>query len=225
MVSCKEEVAKPKVSYNKNEKTEPEQVKDTVKINVSGLPIQFENTEYLIFPIGNLNVSENTDSKYASARTNENTNFNISNNMENQITGYLENLQFQKVNSDSITSLTKKPMMIQTVDYLQTIALKSKKQILVYFVEDLDTNEDNKLDTNDIKSLYLSDISGANFTKISANVQEVLDWKVIESKNRIYFRTVEDTNKNGKFDRNDKIHYYYVNLLDKDWKSVEFMIQ
>ena len=114
-------------------------------------------------------------------------------------------------------------MLIQSVNYLQTIAIKTRQQILLYLVADTDTNEDGKLDSNDIKSLYLSDISGSRFTKISSELQEVLDWKIIESKNRLYFRTVTDNNKNGKFDKNDKLHYNSVNLLDKDWKAIEFM--
>jgi hypothetical protein len=31
---------------------------------------------------------------------------------------------------------------------------------MVYTIYDVDTNRDGKLDTNDIKSLYLSDING-----------------------------------------------------------------
>ena len=134
----------------------------------------------------------------------------------------MQNLKFQKIDSDSLISLTKKPLLIQTVSYLPIIAAKTKQQILVYLLADADTNKDEKLDLNDIKSLYLSDISGSKFTKISTDVQEVLDWKIIDSKNRLYFRAVEDTNKNGKFDKNDKIHYNYINLLEKDWKAVEF---
>ncbi|MBC7640999.1 MAG: hypothetical protein H7174_01465 [Flavobacterium sp.] len=223
ILSCKEDAEKPKVSYNKIDKNVTEQKQDTTKIVVAGLPIQFEGTNYLIYPIGNLNTIDIVDSKYDSSRGNATTNFNVANNMENEITGYLLNLKFQKTDSDSLISLTKKPMMIQTVDYLKSVAVRTKQQILVYLIEDSDTNEDNKLDSSDIKSLYLSDISGAKFTKISTDVQEVLDWKLIESRNRIYFRAVEDTNKNGKFDKNDKLHYNYVNLLDKEWKAVEFM--
>ena len=83
---------------------------------------------------------------------------------------------------------------------------------------DVDTNKDGKLDTSDIKSLYLSDISGNHFTNISAYLEDLIDWSLIESKNRLYFRTVEDTNKNGQFDKNDVLHYNYINLLDKDWE-------
>jgi hypothetical protein len=52
-----------------------------------------------------------------------------------------------------------------------------------------------KLDTSDIKALYLSKISGEKFTKISSDFQELIDWKLIGSNNRLYYRTVEDTNK------------------------------
>jgi hypothetical protein len=45
----------------------------------------------------------------------------------------------------------------------------------------MDTNKDGKLDTSDIKALYLSKISGEKFTKISSDFQELIDWKLIES--------------------------------------------
>jgi hypothetical protein len=46
----------------------------------------------------------------------------------------------------------------------------------------------------------------------------LIDWNLIESKNRLYFRTVEDTNKNGQFDKNDVVHYNYVDLSTGEWK-------
>ncbi len=223
LTSCKNEVEKPKVSYDKTIKKTAEQKADTTKIVVADLPIQFDGTQYLIFPVGNLNVSENSKWRYDSSSSGSNQSFNVANNMENEITGYLQNLKFQNIQKDTTIALTDKPMLIQSVSYLSTIAARTKQQTLVYLVADSDTNEDGKLDVSDIKSLYLSDISGNKFTKISADFQEVLDWKIIEAKNRLYFRTIDDTNKNGKFDKDDKVHYNFVNLLEKDWKAVEFM--
>ncbi len=81
----------------------------------------------------------------------------------------------------------------------------------------MNTNRDAKLDANDIKSLYISTISGANFKKLSATMQELIDWNLVESKNRLYFRTIEDTNQNGQFDKNDRINYNYVDLLSPDF--------
>jgi 50S ribosomal subunit-associated GTPase HflX len=114
--------------------------------------------------------------------------------------------------------LSDKKIQIQTATFLNTIAAKTKKQIMVYSLVDSDTNKDGKVDQNDIKSLYISSISGQNFTKLSEEFQELIDWNIIEAQNRLYFRCIEDINKNGAFDKNDKVHYYYVNLLAEDWK-------
>jgi hypothetical protein len=73
---------------------------------------------------------------------------------------------------------------------------------------------DGLIDSNDIKSLYISTELGKNFTKISTDLQELVDWKHIEATNKIYFRTIEDANKNGEFDKKDKIHYHFLNLKD-----------
>ena len=148
--------------------------------------------------------------------------FRISNYSENEITGYLRNFKFQEIGSDSIKSLTDKTVLIQTATYLKTVSDKSKQQIMVYTLSDMDTNKDGKLDSNDIKSLYISEISGNRFTKISSDFQELIDWNLIESKNRLYFRTIEDTNKNGEFDKNDIVHYHFLDLTSKDWKVLDY---
>jgi hypothetical protein len=139
-----------------------------------------------------------------------------------EITGYLQNLKFQKIDSDSITALTDKPALILTATYLKSVSDKINKQIMVYTMVDMDTNKDGKLDTSDIKALYLSKISGEKLTKISTDFQEIIDWNLIESKNRLYFRTVEDTNKNGQFDKKDVVHYNYIDLSGNEWKVVGY---
>lgn len=221
IISCKNEVEKPKVTYNKLPKTVAKQI-DTTKITVADLPIQFEGTKYLIFPVGNLNTLDGGISRYESSSRMEEQSFTISNNMENEITGYLQNLKFQKFNSDDFTTLTDKQILLESVTYLKDYSNKTKQQILVYLLADNDSNNDGKLDTNDIKSLYLSDISGSNFTKISVDFQEIINWKIIESQNRLYLKSIEDSNKNGRFDKTDKLHYNFVNLSDKDWQSTEY---
>jgi len=217
LVSCKQEVEKPKVIYDSSARKQLTKV-DSTQIAIADLPIQMEGTDYLIHPVGDLRVYERgTKAKYGSSSVID-LSFTISNLGDDELTGYLQNLKFQKIDSDSIKPLTDKPVLILTATYLKALASKTQKQILVYTMYDVDTNKDGKLDTSDIKSLYLSDISGNHFTKISADLEELIDWSLIESKNRLYFRTVEDTNKNGQFDKNDVLHYNYINLLDKDWE-------
>ena len=53
---------------------------------------------------------------------------------------------------------------------------------------------------------------------MSEDFQELIDWNLVESKNRLYFRTIKDTNKNGQFDKNDVLHYSYIDLNSKVWE-------
>jgi len=223
--SCQKEAPeKPKVIYENASKSEKAAVKvDTAQIEIADLPIQLQGTNYLIHPVGDLNIyGGNSKARYDSASNVSDLSFKISNYGENEITGYLRNLKFQEIGSDSIRALTDKPVLIQTATYLKSVSDKTKQQILVYTLADMDTNKDGKLDASDIKSLYLSDISGTRFTKISSDFQELVDWSLVESKSRLYFRTIEDTNKNGEFDKNDVVHYHYVELTSKDWKVLDY---
>jgi hypothetical protein len=219
-VSCKEEIEKPKVIYENTSKPKEEIKVDTSKILVADLPILMDGTSVLLHPIGEYSVPDGRSKmKYSSS---EKENFVVSNSSEYEITGYLSNFKFQQIGSDSLTVLTDKPVLIERATYLKFFADKSKKQLLVYVLEDMDSNKDTKLDNSDIKNLYISDINGKNFTKLSADIQELIDWNMIEAQNRLYFRTIEDINKNGAFDKDDKVHYHYVDLLSKDWKVIEY---
>lgn len=220
LVGCKEETEKPKVIYENTSKELSEPKIDTSKMLVADLPIQMEGTSVLLFPIGEFTVANGrSKAKYSSS---ERESFVVSNSNEYEITGYLSNMKFQQIGSDSLKVLTDKPVLIERVTYLKSIADKTKKQFLVYVLEDMDSNKDGKLDSNDIKDLYISAIDGSNFKKLSVEFQEFIDWNVIDSQNRLYFRTIEDINKNGAFDKDDKVHYQYVDLLSKDLKVVEY---
>ncbi|MXN91845.1 hypothetical protein GR160_11490 [Flavobacterium sp. Sd200] len=218
-MSCKDEKPKPKVIYEKPREAAQPQPKatDSSQIKVADLPVHMEGTKYLIHPVGDIRVYDDTNRSYGSSRTNGNVSYAISNYNRFEITGYFENLKFQHVDSTALYPLTDKKIQIQTATYLNTVFEKTKKQILVYTLTDADTNQDGKLDSNDIKSLYISDISGKGFRKLSEDVQELVDWSVIDDLNRLYFRTIEDINKNGAFDKNDKVHYHYIDLMKPEW--------
>ena len=219
MVSCKEEPKEnPKVIYDATNMENASARYDSTQVAIADLPIQMEGTNYLIHPVGDLRVYERgTKSKYGSSSVND-LSFTISNFGEYEITGYLQNLKFQKIDSDSIRPLTDKPALILTATYLKTIADRTGHQVMVYTMIDTDTNRDGKIDTSDIKALYLSESSGQKFTKMSEDFQELIDWNLVESKNRLYFRTIKDTNKNGQFDKNDVLHYSYIDLNSKVWE-------
>ena len=216
--NCKEEKETPKVTYENATKTEIKPVVvDSAQIAIADLPIQMEGTQYLIHPIGDFRVYEGrSKSTYGTSNTDK-VSFSVSNYNRFELTGFLQNIKFQHVDSAEIRSLTNKKMVITNVSYLNTVFEKSKKQLLVYTIVDMDTNRDKNLDANDIKALYISSIAGDNFKKLSAEMEELIDWNLVESKNRLYFRTIEDTNKNGQFDKNDRINYHFVDLMSPDF--------
>lgn len=222
LTSCKEDAEKPKVIYDTAAKGRAITKSDSAQIKIADLPIHMEGTNYLIHPVGDLSIRERgIKTRYGSSSVND-LSFTISNYGENEITGFLQNIKFQRMDSDSIKALTDKPVLIQTATYLKSVSDKTKNQIMVYTMVDMDTNKDGKLDTSDIKALYLSEISGAKLTKLSDSYQELIDWKLIESTSRLYFRTVEDTNKNGQFDKMDVVHYNYVDLSGREWKIISY---
>ena len=220
LVSCKkQEAEKPKVTYDAISKAKPEAPVDTAQIEVADLPVNMEGTNVLIHPIGVVTGN----AKGIKSNTESGEGFTVSNYGEYQITGYLKNLKFQEIGKDTIYALTDKAVLIETATYLKTFSDKSKQQLLLYSLADMDTNKDGKLDSSDIKSLYISTVSGQKFTKLSPDFQELIDWKIIESKGILFFRTIEDTDKNGEFHQQDKVHYYFMNLLDKEWKAKEYL--
>lgn len=222
VVSCKQDKELPKVRYEANKEKTVTKI-DTTQIDIADLPIHFEGTSFLIHPIGDVNrVNRNARTAYDASSSDSEQSFTVSNNNDFQITGFLSNLKFQQVSSDSIKSLSDKPMLIETATYLKAFSDRNKQQIMVYTLCDSDTNKDGKLDGNDIQSLYLSDISGNNFVKLSPDLNELIDWNVVEANGKLYFRTIEDSNKNGAFDKNDIVHYHVVDLLSKEWKASDY---
>ena len=216
-ISCKNEKETPKVIYENDRSKVETTTKDTASFKVADLPILMEGTKYLIHPIGDIRVYDTDSRAYGSSKTNHES-YAISNYNRFEITGFFDNLNFQHIDSTNVYPLTDKKIQIQTATFLKGIATKTKNQIIAYTLVDADTNKDGKINQNDIKSLYLSTASGKKFTKLSEEFQELIDWNIIEAQNRLYFRCIEDINKNGAFDKNDKVHYHYVNLLANEWK-------
>lgn len=218
LVSCKKAEETPKVIYENEQKTTEVNYQkiDSTEIKIADLPIKFDGTNYLLHPLGDVRVYNTGSSKYGSSKTNQ-VSYTISNYSSPEITGFISNIMFQHKDSLSLKPLTTNRMEILAITYLDELALKSQRQLLVYTLVDADTNKDGRYDDNDIKTLYLSNIDGSKFVKLTPDLHELLDWKVVDDK--LYFRTIEDINKNGEFDSKDAVHYASVKLLEKECKA------
>ncbi|MFC4721769.1 hypothetical protein ACFO5O_05530 [Geojedonia litorea] len=214
---------KPKVIYPENGVIEIQELKkDSTRIEIADLPIHIDSTNYLIHPIGEYEIYYGSRSSYFSSSSYGSGSFSFSGYREYEISGNLYNLIFEDIESEKTRMLTDKNIRIKSVRFLNKIFEKTSKQILVYRVLDKDTNRDNKLNDSDISTLYISNIDGTKFTKLTAEFHELIDWDIVPIKNRLYFRSIEDSNRNGDFDKEDKISYQFIDLSDKEWKIKQY---
>ncbi len=222
IASCSIKEPRPKVTYNtKGEKT---LVKDTMAISIADLPIHIDSTEFLVHPIGELNFydTEKNGLLKTSLRYDSNINFKISNYSDYNFTGQLTNLLFEKIGTDKLVPLTHKNLKITNANFLSELYKNTGKKLFLYQIIDADTNNDDKLNHDDIQTMYVSKIDGSNFKKLVVDNHEILDWKILPSVNRLYYKYIENTNGNDVFDKDDTIHYQYINLLDDTLKIVEY---
>ena len=222
LTSC-ENTNKSKIVHNvKNGNEIPELKIDTTFIEFADLPIQIDSTDYLIHPIGYFKTETHKGKVIYKSPGYGSKNFSISRYSGYRISGNLINVKFQHVESEKLSVLTENIIRIKSLTFLKKLFDTTKKQFLIYEVTDKDTNKDGKLDFDDINTLYISKIDGTEFRKLTGKNKELIDWKFIESKSRLYFRTIEDTNKDGEFDQKDFIHYKYVNLNSENLNIVEY---
>jgi hypothetical protein len=195
---------------------------DISQIEVADLPIHLDSTEYLIHAIGKIDPYNSRSFLYSESNNTRNmSSYNISRNNNFTITGELTNLKFQHFGSEGLVTLTKNHLKITSVTYLNKIANEENK-LLIYTIYDADTNKDYQLDYEDIKTLYISNIDGSNFRKLTHNLDQLIDWKLVSPLNCLYFRSIADSNKNGEFDTTDKINYQYVNLKNQEFKVISY---
>ena len=187
---------------------------NTEVLAVANLPVHIDSTNYLIHPVGKIEVREGY---YGSGSHNSGSPVS-----GDRFTGNFLNLRFQELNSEAFTDLTDQNIKIRSVDFLREIFDNTGKQLLLYNVVDTDTNDDDKLDFEDREALFVSGIDGKNFRKISPLNQVVLEYRVVPAMNRLYFRSLEDANDNGRLDADEKSHYYYLDLASEALKVTEY---
>ncbi|MDF1548423.1 MAG: hypothetical protein P1P88_11420 [Bacteroidales bacterium] len=64
--------------------------------------------------------------------------------------------------------------------------------------------------------LYTSKTNGDDFKRVSPKNQQLIDWETIDLQGLLYFRTMEDIDRNGAFDDKDRINLYEYNLIKGD---------
>jgi len=207
-IGCDDKIERPLASGSPGED-------NSENLAVANLPVHIDSTNYLIHPVAKIEVRES--GYYGSSSSTSG-----SAAVGDQFFGNFTNLRFQELNSEEFTGLTDQNLRILSVQFLRAIFENTGKQFLLYKIVDSDTNADGKLNSNDQKALYISDINGSDFRRINRAEQVLQDYQVLKTVNRLYFRSIEDINANGRLDAGEKPHYFYLDLASQVLKVTEY---
>ncbi|AZQ44967.1 hypothetical protein [Nonlabens ponticola] len=197
-------------------------VRDTSLTILQDLPIEIDSLDHIIHVVGEPTAGGYRSSYMSSESSVSRFQFSLVNSYDGGFSGKIYNMKFQKVDTDEITDLTNEVVLISSFSYLKPVEAQNQGSYFLYTVYDSDSNGDQSIETDDLKSLYLSNSDGRNFHRISPENEELIDWKYIKAENRVYYRTVEDSNDDGLFQNSDIIRYFYIDFDSQPWTSIEY---
>ncbi len=171
---------------------------------IADLPIKIDSTSnHIVFHVNELKDEQNDKKRYGSRK--------------NYSANYLKNLIFQHIKTEEINVLTAHKINIVSYEQLYNAKNESDKVILYQIIDNFPEDKE----TLTLTSLYLSTEDGKGFKKISLNNHDLSGWKYFPEMRKIFFKTVEDSDKNNQLNNLDK-HYMYSVSID-DFKSTELL--
>jgi hypothetical protein len=226
-LSCSDRENEKKIVYDESiEQVEKTEIEENSKNNsksklIAGLPFKLDSAKTKIFPIGEIKLSNKKRgltkvSSYSGSSFNF---FAIGSYSNRGYYGHLDNLIFENLKTGKRHQLTNDQIKIKTFGQLhndQNIPLKK----LVFEIITKDSNKDNELNDSDLTNLYVSGINGENLSLISKLNEDLIDWTLL-NESLLYFRTIEDSNKNGELEETDTLHIYETDL--NSLKTVEIL--
>lgn len=229
-MSCNDKGPQPKVNYEQDADTTAVILQDTTKTQIADLPVSFDSTEVLMQISGLVNIEDlkkdgisryslssmKKDSRYSDDE------FYTTSPTNDILRGWFTNIYFDDIIINKQQLLTKETLFVQSIHYLRKVAKKNGQHYLLYSVYDKDSNRDGKITTEDLKSLYISKLNGDGFRRITESNHEYIRGSFNSTAYRYYFITLEDVNRDGFFNKGDKYHYYYIDLLNNDYQVIEY---
>jgi hypothetical protein len=222
---------KPKIDYSNNNQNESltmnNLANDTSKVLIAELPVYIDSTDFMLHPLILENISNKNNKRLINIGSYSKSDFSNSNLYvesfnSDYISGNITNIVLENIKTKEKRLLTDKVINITNTTFLREIFKETHQQYLMYTVIDKDLNNDNNWDYQDIASLYISRLDGTEFTKITSLYHDYIGGKMILNELKYYYRTIEDTNKDGLFNKADKYHYYYIDFSSNPYKVDEY---
>ncbi|MGM9478448.1 hypothetical protein ACS5PU_18630 [Pedobacter sp. GSP4] len=168
-------------------------------------PIIVDKTDMLIYPL-----RLNSDDEESYKREANTAHWNLV--FYNTISGQNELLTKEKIiiNSFSIGQAEKASNHPATLS----------DQFIYYNITDSDYDGDKKLTSKDPSKLYISNLEGKSFTRISPNNYELSSWKIDDKHDLILMNLTKDSNGDKEFNDEDEVEYFVYSLKTKTLKGV-----
>lgn len=212
----------PRIVYDENDNVEhSEDLSDSETKNykklIADLPFSFDSLDYLYFPIGETNESFKMNVRtFASSYSKTSKSYSLGYVSGRNVNCNLDNLMIRSKDKSTFKLLTKSDLRIKSLNYLYRIDTLHGIDRFVYKIIDSDSNKDTYINDDDLVGLYSSKTNGDEFKRISPINQQLIDWETIDLQGLLYFRTMEDIDRNGEFDDKDRINLYEYDLIKGD---------
>ena len=129
----------------------------------------------------------------------------------------ISNIAFQHKDSLTMSDLTNRKILFTGFEKLHRTG-HSQEAFMIYSVLESDTDKNGKVDFDDSHSVYLSDIDGTRFTRITPNGQYALDTEYYSDVHILYQRSFVDLDSNLCFSAKDSLCLSYIDLKRGDFK-------
>lgn len=156
------------------------------------------------------------------------------------------NIIFHNTKTNEHHLLSDKKMLIRNTYFNynsdENINVLNPKKHIFYSITSEDFNKDKRITFEDPEYLFVTDRQGNNFRQISPSNYNLESWQFVKVSNKIVMTLKKDSNKNLKFDRNDEVVTFEINLdsgveakevfsvsfknelimlFDRDWKRIQ----
>jgi hypothetical protein len=97
---------------------------------------------------------------------------------------------------------------------------KRNEGLIYYSITTKDYNQDGKLNSDDPKYLFISDLSGQDFKQVSPDNFDLTHWQTINETKKILIQARKDSNKDKKFDGDDEIISFIFDIETQKLEQV-----
>ncbi len=122
------------------------------------------------------------------------------------------NILFYNSETGKTNLLTEEKMNISDFNYNLKETGKILSKSILYKISTKDFNKDSKLNYLDPHNLYISNNQGIELRRISPENEHLETYSIIPESDQIIFKTRRDTNNDLKFDYDDELIWYKVDL-------------